>query len=154
MKILESEGIISLKCHSSMSLCGSSPSKFLLTHYTLAVVIGGKRLALLQIPHIPQRKKCFQFLDFPQRNHKLEDSHKSSINSLLHCPVLDVFITGSDNGMVIVWDTSNQLIADLEIGWPLTSVGLAGKVGDLISHHTVITHFFSFNFLPSECRAL
>ena len=155
MKVLESEGIISLKCHSFMSVCGSSPSKFLLTDYTLAVVIEGKRLALLQIPHTPQRKKRFQFSDFPQRNHELEDSHKSIINSLLHCPVLDVFITGSDDGMVKVWDTSNQLIADLEIGWPLTSVGLAGEVGDLlISHHNVITHFFSFNFLPSDYSAL
>jgi len=155
MKILEPQGIISLKCHSSMSFGGISPSKFLLTDYTLAVVIEGKRLTMLQIPHTPQRKKCFQFSDFPQRNHELEDSHKSFINSLLYCHVLDVFITGSDDGMVKVWDTSNQLIADVEIGWPLTSVGLAGVVGDLlISHHNAITHFYSSSFLPAEYTAL
>ncbi len=151
LSVSESDGTITLRCYISVLLKGIYPHRFLLTDNTLAIVVEGKRLALLDIPRTPQRNEQILFTDYPQRNHEPEDSHKSNINSLLFFPALKMFITGSNDGVIKAWDIDNQLVADLDIGWPVSSVGFANEIGDLlISHHNVITQFSSCHYLPSE----
>ena len=151
LSISEADGKVILQCCYSVLLDGNYLHKFLLTDYTLSIVLEKKRLAMLQIPRTAQKTKFFHLSKFPQLHHEPDDSHRASINSLLYCASLKTVITSSDDGVVKVWDLSNQLVADLDIGWPLSSVGIASEAGDLlISHQNVITKFSSNHFLPHE----
>ena len=64
--------------------------------------------------------------------HQPEDEHSNKITSLTACSFLNIFVSCSNDGVVKAWNSENQLIAEMEFGTALSSVGFANSRGDLL----------------------
>ena len=65
-------------------------------------------------------------------HHQAEDGHTHTITSLNVCPYLKLFVSSSIDGTIKVWSFDNQMVAEIDFGVPLTSVGFANDQGDLL----------------------
>ncbi len=64
--------------------------------------------------------------------HQLEDDHTDAITSLTSCPFLGLFVTTSRDGRAKIWNSSNQLVSELNLGSSLSSACFATAQGDLL----------------------
>ena len=97
----------------------------------------------------------------PVLTHQREDRHTHTITSLTSSPQLCLLVTTSLDGLVKVWNSSNQLVAEIDFGEPLLSACFVNSRGDLLvgfqrricrvsSSHYLPSHYPPSHYLPSH----
>ena len=97
----------------------------------------------------------------PVLTHQREDRHTHTITSLTSSPQLRLLATTSLDGLVKVWNSSNQLVAEIDFGQPLLSACFVNSRGDLLvgfqrricrvnSSHYLPSHYLPSHSLPSH----
>ena len=78
---------------------------------------------------IPQ---LFFLSDLPLLTHEKYDDHTAAIISLSCSEELELFATSSKDGMVKIWNSTGQLVSELEFGESLAAVCFSNSRGDLL----------------------
>ena len=83
--------------------------------------------------------------------HQSEDGHTNTITSLNACSYLKLFVSSSVDGKIKVWSFDNQMVAEIDFGVPLSSVGFANDQGDLlVGLQLRISIVKAVDYLPDE----
>ena len=157
MNIVEKNSTVFLTPHLCIYMMNNIPRRFLLTNMTLCLALKDKQLIMFNLPDKQQNRYTYQYLELsklPMMKHQHDDDHRNSITSLVFCSYLQIIITSSSDG-IKSWNLENQLISDLDVGVPVSSVGFANDSGDLlIGARKIITVLRAEDYLPPEYVAI
>lgn len=148
VNIMEASYTISLSLHFSVIRMEHDPQKMVLTNATLCFIQEGKQLIMFKLPNRPE-SRCSSSSVMNQKCD--QNGHNNSITSLVICSSLRFVVTSSDDGTIKTWNLNNELLSELNIGVPLSSVGIANDNGDLlIATQNIVTILDSENHLPDS----
>lgn len=83
--------------------------------------------------------------------HQNEDGHTNTVTSLNACLYLKIFVSSSKDGTIKVWSFDNNMVAEIDFGVPLTSVGFANDQGDLlVGLQLRVSIIKAVDYLPAE----
>ena len=129
------------------------PTCIAIRNGNLALATTGNQLLVF---HIPKTDSSNTLLSrnyaFQPVTHIPEDAHTSKINSLDISQILDLIVTCGEDGRVKVWDMSCNLVSDINLGSPVTSVCFTKQdmVNILIGFRSQLCIIPAGKYLPSH----
>ena len=144
--IIKSSCSISLDLLFCINSIEQAPEKILLSSAVLCLVLKDNQLAMLKLTNKPQS----QLFNSSLMKHSHKDDHRHRIHSLVMYSYLQIVITSSKD-TIKTWNLDNELLSNLDIGAPVSSVGLASDNGDLlIGTRNIITVLGAEEYLPRK----